>query len=153
MNRYAYVLVLVTTACGGRPIIAECDIAGVGSVTAEQPINCLAFEQNLNLAVEMLKRANVEGSRTLLRTLMSTSFHVRADETWEFYGKNVDGSSNAFGYIELNPTGTALLHELGHILDYKKNDFSGEHRDWAARGLFDLDAEFTATAQPIVSTQ
>jgi len=114
----------------------------VNLIKSEFPIPQSAIDFDFDLAREILDRRHILPREKFCPVFSGVSIHVRTDYSW--YANTSRGPVVAVGAylqnkIELNNTGSALLHELLHHLEA---GISTDHDHWWEKGYYAADLEF-----------
>lgn len=154
----APLLLIALSACGGGRAEYPCSTAGnaLGYVSAEEPIDCAAFNADAENALAMLANTGIAPA---------DAQHVfeRLSVVVE-KGPTIEGHSEDFGWYDgetetayVTESGRALLHEMLHHwerMHWVLN--TGDHPDWCAKGYGQwddcpqsLDWLFNKSAQPL----
>lgn len=130
-------LALVLVGCAPFAPAEDCEIDGATWHVAEGGQGCAYFARVTAAALEEGGRLGVRAE--LKAGLSGADIWVRSEEAFRcgladgFEGCSSPTATGA--HIELGPRGGALLHELFHVVDWRRGAvLSAAHVGWGARG-------------------
>lgn len=124
-------------ACGAPPE-AECHVDGLGPILSEGPVYCETVAQNATRALSVLSESGLL-SDAELSGLSSISVRMTRGRM-----PVAAGFAASLGEVTVSISMGALLHELLHVLEYRRGrvGLSVIHSGWSENGFDAADRRY-----------
>lgn len=127
---------LFIVGCGPlNPTELQCQTDSL-LVLNEAPIDCGELNYNIDLAKSILIDAHYVTESEYEEIFKTQVVHIYAINTWQVWGKTVSGRYRPeSGFIEMSVSGLPMLHEMIHVIEYKRGNLATVfHTNWANNG-------------------
>jgi hypothetical protein len=145
-----FVLMFAMISCDSFPDNPECVVRGI-QILQEKDRGCGYYENLVNDAVDRLIAAGFITNEKAIAffadvevRIWNTLYEIDCGGDTEVYGCHLV----LYNRIELNRGGSALAHELLHVVEHRENlvVLESQHEGWGERGA-PPDATLTSTNQ------